>query len=140
MRYGRGGFFARGLLALLVVGGLMALAFWAGVAVNGDNWNPNNWGGHYAGGYAPYHFFGFLFGLLVLILIVGLIARAIRGPRYYGGPGGYGPWAGPGWHGGYRHWREDAWRQEAESAMEDWHRRAHGETGPEGSTEQPPKK
>ena len=138
MIYGPTRFFLRLLLAFLFVGIVVAGAFWAGAAFSGgapaDGWR-HGWDGAWYGGF---HVLGFLFGLLIFVAIVAAIVHALGGGhRHYAGPGyagpgypgypGYGP--GYGWHGRHRHWHDEAWRQEAESAMDDWHRRAHGEGG-----------
>jgi hypothetical protein len=89
----------------------------------------------------PYGFgFGFgLFGLLFFFLIFGLLISAFRGRRWGGGPGGWGKgmgpggW-GPGWGGRYdptdpaaRQWQN----HDVPPSFEAWHRRAHGEPGPD---------
>ncbi len=135
MRYG-GFHFLGALLFLCCIGVLVALAFGAGVAADG---------GSYAVHSGGWHFLGFLFGLFIVLMIFGMICRAGRyhmhgawdrpGP---GGPGGPGSFGGPaGWHGhgyGRRHggwhgeWRHDEeCRDSAKSALDDWHRQAHGE-------------
>lgn len=75
----------------------------------------------------PYGFgFGFgLFGLLFFFLIFGLLISAFRGRRWGGGPGGWGRGMGPGgWGPGW------GGRYDVPPTFDDWHRRAHGESGP----------
>ena len=131
MRYGPG-WFLRMLVVVVAVGVLMSLAFSAGVAADGGTIG-TGWGHSHADGYYPgLRVFGCLFGLLIVVAIVGLIAGAFRGHGYHDGPpsfAGPGYWQGPhGRHG--RRWREEAWREDAESMMDDWHRRAHVEDEP----------
>jgi hypothetical protein len=117
------------LVVVIAVGVLMSLAFSAGVAADGGTIG-TGWGHPHADGYYPgVRIFGCLFGLLLVIGLVGLIAGAFRGHGYHGGPSAY---AGPGyWHGPHgrhgRYWREEAWGEDAESMMDAWHKRAHGE-------------
>ncbi len=122
MRYGSG-WFLRMLVAVVAIGVLMSLAFGAGLAADGGSVN-SAWDGHH---YQPcLRMFGCLFGLFLLIVVIGMIGCAFRGPRprYYPGPGGHGR------HGrGWRDWYAEDWRCEAESELEDWHRRAHGQGG-----------
>ncbi|MBA2382746.1 MAG: hypothetical protein H0V73_11605 [Chloroflexi bacterium] len=79
------------------------------------------WGGHGIG------FFGFLGGLLVLFLIIGLIRASFGGPRHGWGPGG--PGGRGGWSGG--DWRRDAWEQRVKETHDALHREASG--GPDKS-------
>jgi hypothetical protein len=136
MRYGSG-WFLRMLVVVVAIGVLMSLAFGAGVAADGGSVN-TGWANAHDGVYHPgARLVGCLFGLFLLVAFVSLIAFAVRGPRWYGGPRYYG---GPGWPGRHgRPWRggwcEDGWREEADSMMDEWHRRAH-ESGP--STEAAP--
>ena len=69
-------------------------------------------------GYGPGPGF-FLFPLLGIGLVVLLVGRGRRGHYGYGGRGGYG---GPGGGCG------------PQSRMDDWHRRAHEESGATGAT------
>jgi len=97
-----------GLVTLLVAGVVGAVAYQAGVATHVTT---------IAAGQVPYvegpHFFGFGFFLFPLLLIL-LLVLFLRGGSHWS-RGGWGP--GPGGH--------------LEQRLEDWHRRAHGEsTGP----------
>jgi hypothetical protein len=130
--------FARILLAVVVIGGAIALgvtAYNAGVTAGlvqsgqvvvtpggypvaaggpyvGYGWG-YGWGGHGLG------FFGFLGGLLFLVLLIGLIRAAFGGPRRGWGPGGGdGPGRG-GWGGD---WRRDAWEQRVKETHDALHR------------------
>jgi hypothetical protein len=120
MRYGPS-WFLRMLVAVVVIGVLMSLAFGAGLAADGGSASTAD--GHY---YQPcFRLFGCLFGLFLLIGIIGLIGCAFRGPRphYY---------AGPGWHRYGRRWRDwsdEDWRCQLDAELADWHSRAHGQGG-----------
>jgi hypothetical protein len=89
------------------------------------------------------HPFGFgfgLFGLFFFLLIFALLISAFRGRRWAGGPGGWGRGmgpGGPGWGGRYgagdpgqRQWQD----HDVPPAFEEWHRRAHGDSTPTGSS------
>lgn len=78
--------------------------------------------------------FGLLFGLFFLFILIGIIRAAFFGGRGRGwghhgygygrgpwGRGGFGP-GGPGAGGG-----PDAWRDERDERIADWHRRLHEE-------------
>jgi preprotein translocase subunit SecG len=120
MRYGPGFYILRALAVVVVAGILLATAFGAGVAVGGGT----SWAvGAHGGGHA---LFGLLVVLFVILLLFGLFghARHYRGDEAWDGPGG--------WHS--HSWRAEEWRQRREAAMNEWHRRAHGEGGPTGST------
>jgi hypothetical protein len=112
--------FARILLAIVIVGGAIAIgvtSYNAGVtaglvqsgqAVVVPGGYPVAPGAAYVGyGWGFGHgfgFFGFLGGLLFLFLLIGLIRAAVGGPRRgWGGPGGPRGWGGDG--------RRDAWAE-----------------------------
>ncbi len=129
MRYGPG-WFLRMLVVVVAVGALMSLAFGAGVAADGGALG-TGWAHPHGGAYFPgARLLGCLFGLFLVVALLGLIASAFRprwqgGPAYYAGPGRHGR-HGRVWHGG---WYEDDRREEADSMFDEWHRRAHGESG-----------
>ena len=113
--YGRGLF---GVLVVIVVAAVAGIAGYnmglaQGVVESGRAVAPV---GYYGFGFFP--FFGFLFPLLFLFLIFGLLRAAF--------------WRGPSSHGHMRGWG---------APIEDWHRRAHAEgAAREGGagTDQPP--
>ena len=74
----------------------------------GYGWH--GWGG----GFFP---FGIFFWILGVFLVLGLLRAAFGRGHRYGGPGGHGPW-----------------REERERRFESWHRAAHDESPPAGST------
>jgi hypothetical protein len=117
------------LVAVILIGVLMSVAFGLGVAADGGTFSAG-WGHPYGGVCHPvFRALGLAFGLLILIAIAGVIACALRGPGHYA-PSGY-----PGPFGRHRrYWREEAWRDEIESAIDEWHRRAHGAAGDTGPT------
>jgi hypothetical protein len=120
MRYGSG-WFLRMLVAVVAIGVLMSLAFGAGLAADGGSVN-SAWDGHH---YQPcLRMFGCLFGLFLLIVVIGMIGCAFRGPRphYFGGPGYR---YGRRWHG----WSDEDWRSELDAELADWHTRMHGQGG-----------
>jgi hypothetical protein len=120
------GWFLRMLAVVVVVGVLMSLAFGAGVAADGGSIG-TGWVHSHAGACFPgARLVGCLFGLFLLLALLGLVASVIRGPHWRGGPGYYG---GPGWHGRHGRWH-CGWYEEAESMLNEWHRRAHGESDP----------
>lgn len=111
-----------GLLGILV--GLVLLGIVAAVAYNVGL----SAGAAGSAGAAPvvYPWFGFggfpIFGFLFLLLIIGLFLALIFRPRGWGGGyWGHGPW-------GYRDWERRDVPPPFEPMLENWHRRAHGET------------
>jgi hypothetical protein len=108
-------------VVLAVVAGAAFLAFNAGLsyqlARSGDlpQAPVYGWGMHPHMGFAPFFFmpFGFLWCLIPLLLL-GVVARIIRGPR---------------WHDGHMHHRWGGpWSEEGVPPMfAEWHRRAHDE-------------
>jgi len=126
------------LVVVVAVGVLMSLAFGAGVAADGGT-TAGGLGNAYRDGYFPgCRLFACLIAILVVIAIMGLIGCAFRGPRYFGaGPSDYsGP--GYGWHGRHRrHWH-DEYMPESDAAMEEWHRRVHGDGPGAPTTATPP--
>jgi hypothetical protein len=97
--------FTIALIAILLFGGVAAVAYQAGIAAGAATaaggaaavtaypylWHP---------GFFGFGFFGFLFPLLFLFLIFGLARAAFGGPRWYGGYGyrGGGPRMFDEWH------------------------------------------
>ncbi len=138
---------ARILLALVLVGGAISLgvnAYNAGVTaglvqsgqvvVTPGGYPVAPYVG-YAYGWGAGHgfgFFGFLGGLLVLFLLIGLVRAAFGGGRRGWGPGGHGAWgpkgpggsAGAGGPGGPGGWRSDAWDQRIKETHDALHRDA----------------
>jgi hypothetical protein len=145
------------LVAVALVATFAALAYGAGYSagsvngpavVNGATVYGPGWG--WPGFFFGWHILGFIFGLFVLLFVFRLIAFAIFGHRHHG-PWGYhgrwnaapgdpnaapgagdqdrfagygpGPW-GPGWH--HRRWYGGP-----AAALDEWHRQAHGNTGPD---------
>ncbi len=127
---------ARFLLVLVLVGGAIAIgvtSYNAGVtaglvqsgqAVIVPGGYPVAPGAAYVGyGWGFGHgfgFFGFLGGLLVLFLLIGLIRAAFGGPRRGWGPGGPRGW-GDG--------RRDAWEQRVRETHEALHRESADRPG-----------
>ncbi|HUP54640.1 MAG TPA: hypothetical protein VM408_03965 [Methylomirabilota bacterium] len=68
-------------------------------------------------------FFGFLGGLVFLLLFIALIRAAVGGSRRGWGPGGPGGRAGWG-QGGPGAWRSDAWEQRIKETHDALHRTA----------------
>ena len=75
----------------------------------------------YPGGWHPFGFGFGIFGLLFVVLFVGLIVRAFGGGGR-GGPGGRGPW---GWD--RERWQSGEVPPPIQSMLESWHRTAHGD-------------
>ena len=145
----RGGFhFIGALIFMVLMVTLVGAAFGVGAAVGGTANVAGNGG---------WPLVGLIVALFALVLIFGSVGRANRhhGCRAYArfGPGGpFGPvdpfagpaggsgdpneapaWA-PRWHGHHgRHGHHGDWRyreecrEQARSALDDWHRQAHGE-------------
>jgi hypothetical protein len=134
----RRGFGLIGLLvtAILLVGvGVIAynVGYSDGVsthlpAVTAGDGAPYYYGPHYWGG--GFGFFGILWFLLIVFGLFWLFRIAFFGRRMWGGgwgyKGGYGPGHGPGIPPGI------------DERMQEWHRRAHGEQPPSGTTPPPP--
>ena len=109
---------ALALAAIAIAGAIGTMAYQAGVAhgVAMAGKLPPEAGWPYAYGYVrpfwhhgPFGFFGIVFPLLFLLLLLGLLRRAL-----------WGPWwgAGCGYPGG-------RWSGSAPPMFEEWHRRAH---------------
>ena len=77
--------------------------------------------------------FGILVGLLFLFLLFGLIRAVFFRGRGWGH--GYGPgYWGPGWGRGFGpEGGPDAWREERDRRVADWHRKLHEEESQGGS-------
>ena len=132
----RGGGF-RILAALLLVGLFAAItagAYGAGYAAAGGT-GAMPWGQGVANGFAwgGFHIFGFLFTVLMLVVVFAIVRAVIWGHphRHWDrfGPGGPG---GPGdWHGRDR--MHGSWRMRGDEAprggefLTDWHKQAHSE-------------
>ena len=115
----RGAFgFLGALLTIGVVGTLMALSYGAGAASSGAAVTAS--GGR--------HFFGFLFVLLIVVMIFGIVGASHRGHRRgsWEHPGSVGPGE---WH-GHGGWRDDEWAETRKAALNEWHRTAHAGQGP----------
>jgi hypothetical protein len=117
----RGGIhFLGALLTVGLVGVLMALAYLAG---GGDSCDI---------GSGARHCLGFLFAVLVVVLVGGLLCRA-RGCY------AYGPWDRPdprgpgGWHGHVGRYAQEC-RESAKSALDEWHRQAHADEAANSGT------
>jgi hypothetical protein len=109
--------FLGALLIAGIVGTLMALSYGAGAASSGAVTVTS--GGR--------HFFGFLFLVLIVMMIFGLIRAGHRGYRHGAWDPGY---VGPGeWH-GHGHWRNDEWAESRKAALNEWHREAHAGQDP----------
>ena len=136
---------ARLLLAVILIGGAVGIgvtSYNAGVtaglvqsgqAVVVPGGIPVVSGGAYVGygygygdgyGHGP-GFFGFLGGLLVLFLLIGLIRAAFGGHRRGWGPGGPGGSGGPGGRRGWGgDWHRDAWEERVRETHDALHRDA----------------
>lgn len=148
----RGGGF-RILGALVLVGSLAAVtagAYGAGYSAAGGT-GPTPWGAGVAHGFAwgGFHIFGFLFTVLMLVVVFAIVRAVIWGhphrhwdhfgPGDQGGPEGPGGWqGGPGWHGmhGMHGMHGDRWHSR-QAFLDEWHRQAHSgpsQSGEPGST------
>lgn len=105
------------LLVIGIVGTLMALSYGAGAASSGAVVTAH--GGR--------HFFGFLFVLLIVVMIFGIVGASHRGHRHgaWDQPGSFGP---GGWH-GHGRWHNDEWAEGKKAALNEWHREAHAGQG-----------
>jgi hypothetical protein len=130
------GSFLFGLLVLVLLGaigvGIYDAGLQQGIAQSASV--PAGTVPYYAYGFhGGFGIFGLIFPLLFLFLIFGLARAAFRGGRGWGhgyGPG-YGKW-GPGpWMSGPD---REAWTQERDSRVADWHRRLHEESAPGGTS------
>jgi hypothetical protein len=94
---------------------------------------PYGYGYGYHPGFFGFGIFGFLFPLLFIFLIFGLIRAAFRGGRGGWGRHGWGPGWGPGGPGSEsRTWQ--GWQDEREQRIADVHRKLHESEGsPTGS-------
>lgn len=120
--------FILGLVVLVIVGGIGVGVYNAGVsaglaqagAVGAGAAAPyvHGWGVPFLGFGFGFGLLGFLFPLLFLFLIFGLIRAAVGGGRR--------SWGHHGWDGGHG---PDGWRSERERAMADLHRRFHEAEG-----------
>jgi hypothetical protein len=109
------------LLVIGVVGTLMALSYGAGAASSGAVVTASG-GRHFFG------FFGFLFVVLTVVMIFGMVGASLRGHRH--GAWDHSGFVGPGeWH-GHRGWRNDEWAESRKAALNEWHRAAHAGQGP----------
>ncbi len=110
-----------GLLITIVIAAVVGVAAYQagvaqGLATTGTAVAP---AAYYGGPFLGFGLFGFIFPLLFLFLIFGLLRAA-----FGGGWGGhrYGGWGGPHDHGKWG---------EGPSRLEEWHKKAH--EGPEGT-------
>jgi hypothetical protein len=134
-RFGFFGVLAVIVLALLVGGVAYSLGLAAGqtatVVAPGTTVAPGTvvypvGYGHVGWGFG-FPFFG-IFGILFVVLLIGLLVRAFR-PRPWGG-GGPGGWGRGGWSDGWSG-RPDDVPPPFRPMLEAWHRRAHGEAPPD---------
>ena len=125
------------LLGALLLGGVGIAAYQLGVTAGATAEAVESGAtvvvGH-AWGWGPgfgFPFFGLFFGLLFLVLVVGLVRWAAFGRRGPGGPRGFGPggpWSG-GWEGGRGSWGPGTDRPVPPPVAEmlgQWHAQAHG--------------
>ncbi len=130
MRHG-GGF--RVLAALILVGVIAALtagAYGAGYAAGSASGVTNVSPWVYGGAFGASHVIGFIVTVLVLIVLFRVLVFGFVGHRHpwwgrhgywseAGNPGGSMPAGGPG------EWHRGEWRDAAQAAFDDYHKRAH---------------
>ena len=75
--------------------------------------------------------FAIIFGVFLLLLFIGFLARVIGGPRRHLAHGAWGRGWGPG---GYGHWDGENVPEAFRPVLERWHQQAHtpGDAGPSG--------
>ncbi len=125
------------LLALVLLGGLFALAYNLGLSAGAAS---TSTAATMVVAY-PFGFFHFgfwIFGLFFLILLIGLIVAAFARPHRDRGPWwGYRGWYGPSGAGPHGQGGPRDVPPPFEPMLEAWHRRAHGQAEPPRSDEPP---